>query len=73
MALLSESSDPYHSHLNPLLMLKLAPEPGGYLQWQELNLTTISVHSINDRLDKSTVAELLNEVQHFSMGRYSPS
>ena len=47
---------------------KLA-EPGGYLQWQELNLGALTVSAVREGLDETSVRQLLDEVHNFPIGR----
>ena len=44
-------------------------EPGGYLQWQEVNLRGIVVDTAKAGLDQSAMEELLKEVSAFNIGK----
>ena len=47
----------------------LGIEPGGYLQWQEVNLEGIVVATAKAGLDQSAMEELLKEIHALGIGR----
>lgn len=47
----------------------LVIEPGGYLQWQEVNLRGLVVATAKAGLNQSVMEELLKEVYAFEIGR----
>ncbi|MCJ1445375.1 MAG: hypothetical protein MMC23_005880 [Stictis urceolatum] len=53
---------------NMLAMLK----PGGYLQWQEVNLSALSVTSKKPGLEQSAMKAVLEAVQRFNIGKWTP-
>ena len=55
--------------LSPKLTLSLAwIEPGGFLQWQEVNLHAIIIAAAKTGLESSATEELLREVKNLGIG-----
>ena len=44
-------------------------EPGGHLQWQEIDLRALSIATVGTGLDQSAMEVLLSEVHDFDFGR----
>lgn len=60
--------DPVPALRNFIAMLK----PGGYLQWQEIDLRGLVVATAKAGLNQSVMEELLKEVYAFEFGRWVP-
>lgn len=54
----------------PQPKLTFVIEPGGYLQWQEINFSAISIATAKAGLEQSNMNELLSEVQNVGFGKY---